>query len=82
MIGLARKEKWELIKYVYIIPLYWLLASIAAFIAFYQLITKPHYWEKTLHGLHLKTVSLEKPKPALTLAPRPSFIRSLVNMFL
>ncbi len=54
MIGCAKREQWELIKYVYLVPLYWLMASIAACIALYQLIVKPHYWEKTLHGLHLK----------------------------
>jgi len=29
------------------------MASIAAFMALQQLIFKPHYWEKTKHGLHL-----------------------------
>ncbi len=53
MIGCAKREHWTLIKYVFLIPLYWLLASASATIAFYQLITKPHYWEKTNHGLHL-----------------------------
>ncbi len=53
MIGCAKKGHWQLMKYVYLIPIYWLLASIAATIAFYQLLTKPHYWEKTNHGLHL-----------------------------
>lgn len=54
MIGLARREKWDLIKFIYIIPFYWLLASIAAMVAFYQLLVKPHYWEKTNHGLNLE----------------------------
>ncbi|HVT01509.1 MAG TPA: glycosyltransferase [Patescibacteria group bacterium] len=54
MIGVAKKGQWELMKYVFLIPFYWIMISIAAFIAFYQLLFKPHYWEKTLHGLHLK----------------------------
>ncbi len=53
MIGCAKKGHWSLIKYIYLIPLYWLMASLAACIALYQLIVKPHYWEKTVHGLHL-----------------------------
>ena len=33
-------------------PLYWLMVSAAAYRALWQLITAPHYWEKTSHGLH------------------------------
>lgn len=33
------------------IPIYWLFISAAAYRAVYQLITKPHYWEKTEHGV-------------------------------
>jgi len=32
-------------------PFYWVLISIAAIKGFYQLFTKPWYWEKTVHGL-------------------------------
>lgn len=32
-------------------PLYWLLISLAAVKAVWQLVTRPHYWEKTIHGL-------------------------------
>ncbi len=53
MIGCAKREKWELMKWVFLIPFYWLLVSVAAVMAAYQLFAKPHYWEKTTHGLHL-----------------------------
>lgn len=53
MLGLAKREQWDLVKYVYFVPFYWLAISIAGGIALYQLIFKPHYWEKTIHGLHL-----------------------------
>ncbi len=53
MIGTAKRDQWSLIKYIYLIPLYWLLISWSGFVALYQLIFKPHYWEKTIHGLHL-----------------------------
>lgn len=53
MIGCAIRKKWDLIKFVYLMPGYWLAASWAAMIAFYQLALKPHFWEKTRHGLHL-----------------------------
>ena len=32
-------------------PAYWLLMSAAAYIALWQLATRPHFWEKTAHGL-------------------------------
>ncbi len=32
-------------------PIYWLLISLAAVKALWQLVTRPHYWEKTVHGL-------------------------------
>jgi hypothetical protein len=32
-------------------PLHWLLLSLAAWRAFYQLIVAPYAWEKTEHGL-------------------------------
>lgn len=54
MIGCLKRGHYSLIKYLYFVPLYWLLISTAGFVAFYQLLLKPHYWEKTIHGLHLQ----------------------------
>ncbi len=51
MIGCAKRGQYGLIKYVLFIPLYWLLASRAALKAIHQLVVKPHFWEKTHHGL-------------------------------
>lgn len=59
MIGLAKRGQWNLIKFVYLVPFYWLMASISAGIALYQLLVKPHYWEKTIHGLHLEKQTAE-----------------------
>jgi glycosyltransferase XagB len=53
MIGSAKRQRWSVIKYIFLIPAYWIMTSIASVVAFYQLIVKPHYWEKTSHGLHL-----------------------------
>ncbi len=53
MIGCAKRGHWNLVKYVFLIPIYWLMISYAATIALFQLFFKPHYWEKTIHGLHL-----------------------------
>lgn len=60
MIGCAKREQWSLIKYVFLIPFYWLFMSVAALMAIYELIVRPHYWQKTNHGLNLaknKTVN-------------------------
>lgn len=46
-----------------ILPAYWVMMSIAAYKALFQLVRKPYYWEKTEHGLteqtELETVSAE-----------------------
>ncbi|ADT97279.1 glycosyltransferase [Mycolicibacterium gilvum] len=34
-----------------LVPLYWMLQSIAALKAVFQLVTRPQFWEKTVHGL-------------------------------
>ena len=41
----------RLVKYALLTPLYWGLMSIAAWRGLFQLVTRPHYWEKTTHGL-------------------------------
>ena len=38
-----------------LLPIYWLLMSVAAYKALFQLINKPFYWEKTQHGLTKQT---------------------------
>lgn len=53
MIGCAKRGHWSLMKYIYTVPLYWAATSFAAYMAIWQLFFKPHYWEKTHHGLHL-----------------------------
>jgi hypothetical protein len=53
MIGCAKHGHHELIKYVFLIPFYWLAMSVAAWIALYKLVVAPHHWSKTKHGLHL-----------------------------
>lgn len=62
MIGCAKREHWSLMKWVFLIPFYWIMVSIAAFIAAYQLFVKPHYWEKTTHGLHLLATKKREQK--------------------
>jgi len=35
-----------------LVPLYWVMMSMAATKAFVQLVGAPTFWEKTVHGLH------------------------------
>jgi len=60
MIGVAKRSNWPVMKFVFFVPFYWLWTSVAAFMGLYQLITRPHYWEKTNHGLHIKKAAEEK----------------------
>ena len=41
----------DLAKWALLTPLYWILLSISSYMALYELITRPHYWQKTTHGL-------------------------------
>ncbi len=56
MIGCAKRGQYAIIKYVFLVPFYWLLVSISAIKSVIQLIIKPYYWEKTHHGLHIKHI--------------------------
>jgi glycosyltransferase XagB len=60
MIGCAKRGYDDLIKYVFLVPLYWLTMSAAAWKAVYEIIRKPHFWQKTIHGLHLNNENLVK----------------------
>ncbi|HLG75060.1 MAG TPA: glycosyltransferase, partial [Ktedonobacteraceae bacterium] len=53
LMGCMKRRQYDLIKWTLLIPIYWAMTSVAGFMALYQLIFKPHYWEKTKHGLHL-----------------------------
>lgn len=53
----------ELVRYALFTPIYWILMSIASWRALYQLFVDPFYWEKTIHGLHLRE-GRPAPEPA------------------
>jgi len=54
MLACAKRQQYTLIPWAIMLPVYWVMLSVAALLAFTQLIFKPHYWEKTRHGLHLQ----------------------------
>lgn len=60
LMGTVAKGEDDLSPYTLLIPIYWLLMSIAGYMALYELIVRPHYWQKTEHGLHFENVG-EQP---------------------
>ncbi len=54
LLGCMKRAQFELVPWMLLIPIYWFLTSVAAGMALYELFTRPHYWQKTIHGLHLK----------------------------
>lgn len=51
MMGVFKRRQHLLVLWALLNPVYWILHSLAAYKAVWQLIVKPHYWEKTHHGL-------------------------------
>jgi len=51
MMGALKRGRHDLVLWGLVNPAYWLLHSAAAYKGLWQLLTKPHYWEKTVHGL-------------------------------
>ena len=45
-----QQRHYDLVRAALLLPLYWALASIAAWKAVAQLVRRPHFWEKTSHG--------------------------------
>ncbi|MHB8377827.1 MAG: glycosyltransferase family 2 protein [Dehalococcoidia bacterium] len=62
-------------KYTPLLPLYWALASFASYRALIQLVTSPHHWEKTRHGLFTPS-DLDNRGRRQKLRPSPVTIRS------
>jgi len=51
IVAAFKRGYYDLVPYGLLQPVYWILHSIAAYKALWQLIATPHYWEKTQHGL-------------------------------
>lgn len=66
MLGAFKRERYGLVVWALLNPVYWMLHSIASYKALWQLIRKPHFWEKTLHGL-----SAVRTEPAVVAPSQP-----------
>lgn len=50
MVAAAKRGWFSLMPWALLAPVYWVMHSVAAYKALWQLIVKPHFWEKTQHG--------------------------------
>jgi cellulose synthase/poly-beta-1,6-N-acetylglucosamine synthase-like glycosyltransferase len=50
-LGIVIRRWWWLLPFAILMPLYWVLHSCAAWWALYELVFRPHYWQRTPHGL-------------------------------
>lgn len=65
MMGPYKRGAFWLVGWAVLNPVYWLLHSLASYKALWQLITKPHYWQKTEHGMsHFTLDDAEFASPA------------------
>jgi cellulose synthase/poly-beta-1,6-N-acetylglucosamine synthase-like glycosyltransferase len=53
IVAVFRRRQWSLVWAALLTPAYWVLHSLAAYRALVQLVTRPHYWDKTEHGVAL-----------------------------
>ncbi len=76
MIAAMKRDYGDIVKYVFVVPFYWLFMSVASWKALYEIFVKPHYWAKTIHGLHLGQQKIADAAERLV-APNPNFITEL-----
>jgi glycosyltransferase XagB len=67
-VSLRQKSSFNYKMAGFFYPLYLLLHSVASYKALYQLIVKPHFWEKTTHGLY-KHMQNSLPRQNLATIP-------------
>jgi cellulose synthase/poly-beta-1,6-N-acetylglucosamine synthase-like glycosyltransferase len=68
--AVVKRKYWSLLPWAVTLPIYWFMQSIAAYKALWQLIHKPHFWEKTTHGLSAQ-MKEQNAKAAETLKASP-----------
>jgi len=73
--GIMRLKQPELYRWLWLLPIYWGLIGVAAFLALYELLVRPYFWAKTGHGktrLRRSTAPQEQTrtaKPGTTATP-------------
>jgi glycosyltransferase XagB len=54
-VGCCRRGYFDLVKYAFLAPVYWVLMSYSQWRALLQFFVNPFHWEKTRHGLFRET---------------------------
>jgi glycosyltransferase XagB len=67
MMGAFLRKRYGLVLWALLNPVYWLMHSISSYKALWQLVTRPHYWEKTTHGI--STLSTAEAGSAAAVQP-------------
>lgn len=52
LLGAMSRGDDDITPYSLLVPIYWAMMSAAGYLAAYELIVRPFYWQKTEHGLH------------------------------
>jgi cellulose synthase/poly-beta-1,6-N-acetylglucosamine synthase-like glycosyltransferase len=69
--GSVARRNYEDVKWAFLVPVYWLVMSVASYKALIQLFYKPSYWEKTQHGFCEYTPeAIDGRPPEPILSPR------------
>lgn len=53
LVTLTAGEKARPLRLVALTPVHWLLLSVAAWLAVWEIYRRPHHWSKTPHGRHV-----------------------------
>lgn len=61
-----QREAWALL----LLPVYWLMVSLATYYALFQLIVRPHHWHKTPHVPRREAHASSRALPAMPPSPR------------
>jgi glycosyltransferase XagB len=62
LLGMNRRRLMKIWPFLPLVPLYYLLASVASWLALYDLISRPYHWHKTEHGLAKTTRQTLEPR--------------------
>lgn len=58
LVGSYRRGRFSMVKYSLISPLYWIMLAYATVRAVFQIIIRPHHWEKTVHRYYVNYPTL------------------------
>ncbi len=68
ILGARRSDRNSLFWAACLVPAYWVMMSMAAIKAFWQVIAAPSFWEKTTHGLTIQGPTHDPVETAVPLA--------------